>query len=96
MSARHRRYIVAYDIVDDTRRSRAARVLRGFGQRVQYSVFECVLDETEFLELWHELEDIVDPSEDSVRAYRLCAACVEWRKTLGQAVEVAIPDVFIA
>ena len=41
MSARDRlrRRLIAYDIPDDRRRSRAARVLEGFGDRVQYSVF---------------------------------------------------------
>ncbi len=34
-------YAVAYDIGDDGERSRVDRILRGFGMRVQKSVFEC-------------------------------------------------------
>ena len=38
--------IVAYDIKDDKKRSKIAKVLESFGDRVQYSVFECILNKT--------------------------------------------------
>lgn len=34
-----RRYLIAYDIGDDKRRARVARILQGYGDRVQFSVF---------------------------------------------------------
>ncbi|GAB6175578.1 hypothetical protein JCM16814_04690 [Desulfobaculum senezii] len=37
-------YVVAYDISNDKERLRVSKVLEGFGERVQGSVFECVLD----------------------------------------------------
>jgi len=37
--------VVSYDIVDDKRRTKLAKKLCDFGKRVQYSVFECDLDE---------------------------------------------------
>ena len=33
-------YTVAYDITDDKRRNKVAKILKDFGKRVQYSVFE--------------------------------------------------------
>jgi CRISPR-associated protein Cas2 len=37
-------YIIAYDITDDRERLRVSRVLDGYGQRVQDSVYQCRLD----------------------------------------------------
>jgi len=37
--------VVAYDIIDDKRRNRVAKTMEDYGTRVQYSVFECVLEE---------------------------------------------------
>ena len=41
--ARSAAYAVAYDITDDRERGRVDKVLRGYGMRVQKSVFECRL-----------------------------------------------------
>ena len=90
------RYIVIYDIVNDKRRNKVARILGGYGDRVQYSVFECVLHEKQFEALWEELADIVETTEDSVRAYRLCATCESWTLTLGPPREVTVPEVYVA
>ena len=38
--------VVAYDVVSDARRVRLHQKLKGFGTPVQYSVFECLLDQT--------------------------------------------------
>jgi CRISPR-associated endonuclease Cas2 len=45
--------LVSYDIPDDRRRTKLAHTLKDFGQRVQYSVFECLLtaDQVAHLEL---------------------------------------------
>lgn len=37
-------YIVSYDIPDTKRRTKLAKMLEDFGDRVHYSVFECILD----------------------------------------------------
>ena len=42
-----------------------------YGQRVQNSVFECVLDPAKFLEVKHKLEQIIDSETDSLRFYVL-------------------------
>ncbi len=94
---RRARYVVAYDIPDDRRRNRVARVLEGYGERVQYSVFECQLTPDQFQKLWDELKRKVDEAEDSIRAYRLCPVCAGWARTMGQAVRVEeVPEVYIA
>lgn len=40
-------FVIAYDISDDRRRDQMADLLGRYGRRVQWSVFECHLDETE-------------------------------------------------
>lgn len=62
--------VVAYDIEDDRRRARIARLLEGYGERVQYSVFECELQERHLQRLVRSLERMLQPG-DSVRIYRL-------------------------
>ncbi|WP_298821640.1 CRISPR-associated endonuclease Cas2 [Chloroflexus sp.] len=65
--------IISYDIVDDKRRVAVMKLLKGYGMRVQYSVFEAILDTREFREVSEQLQSIIDPSQDSVRCYRLDA-----------------------
>ena len=74
-SARRHLFAVAYDITSDRRRARVARILGDFGTRVQKSVFECHLSETEACTLEERLRQAIHPATDRVRIYRLCRAC---------------------
>lgn len=82
--------VVSYDIPDDRRRTRLHKQLKGFGTRVQYSVFECILDEAQFARLDLLVRQTIDPHEDLVRYYRLCEACVPRITALGGAVTQAL------
>jgi CRISPR-associated protein Cas2 len=64
-------YIITYDIPCDKRRRKVAKLLEGYGQRVQYSVFECVLNSSKYQELQRRLTKRVNLTEDSVRFYPL-------------------------
>ncbi|RKU22900.1 CRISPR-associated endonuclease Cas2 [Candidatus Poribacteria bacterium] len=68
-------YTVAYDITDDNRRNRVAKILKDFGTRIQYSVFECNTDRRALLRLQSRLEEVINFGEDSITFYHLCAAC---------------------
>lgn len=48
---------------------KVAKACQNYGKRVQNSVFECVLSDTQFVTLRHELEKIIDKENDSVRFY---------------------------
>lgn len=50
-----------------------AKNCENFGQRVQNSVFECLVDPAQFSELKHRLISIIDPQKDSLRFYYLGA-----------------------
>ncbi len=67
--------VVSYDIPDDRRRGKVCRLLKDFGERVQYSVFECRLRPRELARLQERLRPLLVPKEDDVRFYRLCEAC---------------------
>ena len=68
-------YVISYDIPDDRRRGQLAKTLKGFGTRVQYSVFEAHLSRRQFEELQRAVARVVDPTKDSIRYYALCSAC---------------------
>ena len=66
---------ITYDIGDDGRRRKVARLMEDYGRRVQWSVFDCDLDEARLQQLRRLLAMAMDQEEDSVRFYRLCARC---------------------
>lgn len=68
--------LLAYDVATpdragERRLRKVAKIVEGFGVRVQDSVFELVLDEHEVPQLLHRLELVIDPEVDSVRLYRV-------------------------
>lgn len=86
-AARNRRQwtVVTYDIPDDKRRTKVMQTLAGYGQRVQYSVFECELRPADLTQLKARLRALIVAEEDDIRFYGLCDACVKKITTLGQA-----------
>ena len=60
------RYLVSYDISHPKRLRRVAKTCEGFGSRLQYSVFECPLDDLRFQKLRAELDGIIHHDEDQI------------------------------
>lgn len=67
--------IVSYDVSDDRRRTKIAKVLLNFGVRVQKSVFECRIDDRQYLKMKAQVDKEIDAEEDSVRYYSICLRC---------------------
>ena len=70
--------VVSYDVSTkepkgQKRLRRVARACLDFGQRVQNSVFECIVDPEQWTRLRLRLLDVFDPNEDSLRFYFLGA-----------------------
>lgn len=76
-------YVVTYDIPDDRRRGQVHKMLSGFGEWRQYSLFECFLTAKQFLTLQERLRTLVDKTEDRVRIYRLCTTCMNRVDSVG-------------
>ena len=74
--------VIAYDIADDARRNRLAKELEGWGERVQFSVFECEVDEKQAAELLKRLRAMCVEG-DATRIYRVCANCLESSEIIG-------------
>ncbi len=74
--------VVSYDVSTvepegKRRLRRVAKACKDFGQRVQYSVFECSIDPAQWTRLRQRLIDEINPEEDSLRFYFLGA---NWRR----------------
>lgn len=79
------RILISYDISDTKRRNKIATILEGHGYRVQYSVFECDLDQRKLTALRKRLRPLVKGNlEESIRFYPLTAECVERIHVLGK------------
>lgn len=68
--------LITYDVNTQTetgrkRLAKIAKQCKNYGQRVQYSVFECILEPALFVKLKQKLEAIMDKENDSLRYYYL-------------------------
>ena len=68
--------LVTYDVATATpsgaqRLRLVASICKNYGQRVQASVFECLVDPAQLVSLRHELLSVIDDQEDSLRIYQL-------------------------
>ncbi len=74
--------LVSYDVSTTDpggprRLNRVAKACKDYGQRVQYSVFECIVDPAQWVTLKQRLIDEIDEELDSLRFYYLGA---NWRR----------------
>lgn len=63
--------LIIYDIVNNRRRYRFAKKMKGYGFRVQRSAFEAMVSEALYRKLLKEIPRIIDAEADSVRVYRI-------------------------
>lgn len=74
--------LVSYDVstADAAGRKRLrniAKICRNWGQRVQFSVFECIVDPAQWAAVKDRLVSAIEPEEDSLRFYYLGA---NWKR----------------
>ncbi|MCD4786341.1 MAG: CRISPR-associated endonuclease Cas2 [Candidatus Eremiobacteraeota bacterium] len=92
------RYIVTYDICDPKRLARVFRIMRGFGDHLQYSVFRCDLSDAEKIQMIEALTNQINSREDQVLIINIGppdgrgGGCVE---TLGVASPPPVKNVVI-
>jgi CRISPR-associated protein Cas2 len=68
-------YVIAYDISEDRRRARMAKLLEDLMPRVQRSVFEGSVPEARLRAVLPEAITLLEPGSDSLRVYTVCGAC---------------------
>jgi CRISPR-associated protein Cas2 len=89
------RYIVSYDICDPRRLRLVHRTVRGFGEPLQYSVFQCDLSPSERILLIEALTPIINHWEDQVMFIDLGPADgrgTQTIETLGRALNPALSE----
>ncbi|KAF0195718.1 MAG: CRISPR-associated protein [Bacillota bacterium] len=74
--------LITYDVETSSehgncRLRRVARICENHGQRVQNSVFECLVEPHQYLQLRKQLEDVINHNTDSLRYYFLGS---NWKK----------------
>lgn len=92
--------LVTYDVNTETREGRrrlrkVATTCKDFGQRVQYSVFECRVNDAQLENLRARLLHVIDEDEDSLRIYRLHPPREKNIESYGQDSYVSFEDPLI-
>ena len=67
-------YLVMYDVRDDTRLRRVQRIVDGYGERLQYSVYRARCHQREIMRMQWELEQVMEDRDDLL-IVRLCPGC---------------------
>lgn len=86
--------VIAYDVSDDNRRTKLAKLLLDYGDRMQDSVFEADLEPAEIEKILRRVERFLEPS-DRFCIYRLCADCAKDVRRLGPGGPVGLDDLCI-
>jgi len=86
--------VVAYDVANDKRRLKIAKMLEQYGLRCNESVFECILTEAKTREMKNKLLNVADESEDSILIYNLCMPCTVKRENIGKRAEL-LPETVV-
>lgn len=81
--------LITYDVADTQgkggpRLRGIARICEKYGERVQFSVFECRLSAVRLARLVAELENVIDRRCDSVNVYRFSGRIVDATLRLGR------------
>jgi CRISPR-associated protein Cas2 len=76
--------VIAYDIVCNRRRRKVVKLLKSYGHRANFSVFECSLRKKDIHPLQEKIANLIASHEDSILYYPLCLTCVEKRETAGR------------
>lgn len=68
--------LVTYDVSTSDRNGskrlrQVSKICQNYGIRVQNSVFECVVDQTEYIQMKNKLLAVINEGTDSLRIYRL-------------------------
>jgi CRISPR-associated protein Cas2 len=76
MRAKKNFYVIAYDVTNDKRRKKVVKLLEKFGKRSNYSVFECMVTDSQLANIRKSLLAIIDTKDcDSIAFYPICLNC---------------------
>lgn len=92
--------LITYDVnVTSTygkkRLRKVAQACINYGRRVQNSVFECILSESQYIFLKNQLKNIIDQKQDSIRFYLLGSNWKHRIETIGNNSDIDFTDSLI-
>ncbi|PIE64696.1 MAG: CRISPR-associated endonuclease Cas2 [Desulfobacterales bacterium] len=87
-------YFIIYDIADCKRLNRVAKILKDYGVRIQKSKFETDLSGSDFRRLQVDIGKIIDPAEDGVKFFPLCASCAAKTEIIGKGMLIETSGAF--
>lgn len=88
--------LITYDISNDRRRTKLHKTLLNYGTPVQYSVFECLLNEANEKAMRRAVQRVIRPRQDHIRFYYLCANCLKRvETTAGQPILSQLPAAIV-
>ena len=82
------RLIVTYDLTDDKNRQQVHRFLSDYGINSQKSVFEMIVTEPEYREVYGFLKERIGEPNDSIRIYEVCRSCLRRASKLGEGLSL--------
>lgn len=71
----HKIWLVCYDIANNKRRYYLSRLLSQYGARVQYSAFEVMMSDDDFIKVRWQIKRLINPCEDTLNYYCICVWC---------------------
>jgi len=75
MKAKKTFIVVAYDISKTRRRTKVSKILEKYGQRINKSVFECMLTKDEYEKLKVQILPLIEKKTDTIAFYTICLEC---------------------
>lgn len=90
------RVMICYDVGDDRRRYKVAKLLEANGRRLQRSVFECNLSRSGYWELVSGLRKIMKEKEDCCMFVPICTECGDKVQMFGNTMEEEFKELIIA
>ncbi|MEM3489016.1 MAG: CRISPR-associated endonuclease Cas2 [Nitrososphaerota archaeon] len=67
-------YLICYDVREEKRLRKTAKIMEGYGKRIQYSIFYCNISTRNLEKLRYELGKILE-KEDDLLVIPLCKSC---------------------
>lgn len=89
------RVLVTYDISNNKRRRGVVKLLLGYFERVQKSVFEGFVSKQKYRECCEKSKKLIDPTADSIRFYPLCSSCSDAMNFYGVNTNIEKRDLII-